>query len=61
MDEEFSIINSIVNEIYSSIEKTDNKEDYPFSIIKLGMTIWRYRVFKKISKALFKASKGLLK
>ncbi len=61
LDEEFQIINQLINSIYGSIEKDDDKSDYQFSILKLGMINWRYRVYKKNFKELHKASKGLLK
>jgi len=43
------------------MEKSDEKEDYPFSILKLGMINWRYRVYKKNHKLLLKAGKTLVK
>jgi hypothetical protein len=41
-------INEVVNRIYGGIEKDDDKEDYYFSILKMGLVIWRYRVFKRV-------------
>jgi hypothetical protein len=61
LDEQFQIINSIINEVYDSFEKNDDKEDTPFSIIKLGMVFWRQRVFNKNAKLLHKSSKALFK
>ena len=49
-----------MNSIYGTLEKDDDKEDYPFSILKLGMINWRYRVYKKNIKALHKSSKTLI-
>ena len=60
LDEEFSVINEIINSIYRSLNKDDDKEDYPFSILKLGMINWRYRVYKKNFKALHKSTKTLI-
>ena len=42
------------------MEKEDDKEDYPFSILKLGMILWRYRVYKKNIQALHKSAKTLI-
>jgi hypothetical protein len=44
-------------EAYASIEKSDSKEDYSYSILKLGLLTWRKRVFKPNKKSLIKASK----
>jgi hypothetical protein len=60
LDEEFYTINQIVNSIYGTVEKADDKEDYPFSILKLGMINWRYRVYKKNISALHKSTKTLV-
>lgn len=46
LDEEFLTLSQIVNDIYSAVEKDDDKEDYPFSILKLGLITWKQLVFK---------------
>lgn len=46
---------AIVNQIYKELERDDDKEDVPFSFAKLGVIVWRYRVYKKNQKALTKA------
>jgi len=51
----------VINTIYDDLEKTDDKDDGPFSILKLGIIIWNNRVFNKYSKVLFKSSKVLFK
>ena len=40
--------------------KDEDKEDFPFSILKLGMINWRYIVYKKNQKLLFKAGKHII-
>lgn len=51
-------INEVVNRIYGGIEKDDDKEDYQFSILKMGLVIWRYRVFKRAQKQILKATES---
>ena len=34
----------MINEIYDCIEPYDDKESYPFSVIKLGIVIWNEEV-----------------
>lgn len=47
LDEELSGVSSVVNSVYSGVEKDDDKDDTPFSFLKLGNILWRYRVYKK--------------
>ena len=60
LDDEFSTLSQIVNSLYSLIDKDDEKFDYDFSILKLGMINWRYRVYKKNKHFLFKSVKSLM-
>lgn len=47
----------MINEIYNGIETHDEKEDVPFSILKLGLTIWQTKVMcKKNIKILMKTT-----
>lgn len=50
-----------MNEFYSKIEKNDDKDDYPFSILKSGVTIWKCKVFQTHNRTLLKAAKLLSK
>ncbi len=61
LDSEMHGINSVVNHIYSGIERDDDKEDYKFSILKMGLVIWRYRVFKRAQKQILKAAENNIK
>jgi len=61
IDEEFEHINWIINDLYDSVEKEDDKEDYPFSILKMGLITWRYNVKKPNQKTLFKSVKICIK
>jgi hypothetical protein len=61
LDSDFQPFNALVNRIYSSLEKDDDKDDYPFSILKMGMVIWRYRVYKRVQKQVLKASEVVVK
>lgn len=47
LDEQLQGINELVNSMYSDLEKNDDKEEYPFSILKLGLITWKERVFDK--------------
>lgn len=55
LDLELGGVCELVNTIYRDLERDDDKEDVPFSIVKLGVVIWRYRVYKRNQKALTKA------
>jgi hypothetical protein len=61
LDSDFQPFNALANRIYSSLEKDDDKDDYPFSILKMGMVIWRYRVYKRVQKQVLKASEVVVK
>lgn len=61
LDSDLKGVSAIVNSIYGQLEKDDDKEDYPFSVLKMGMMIWRYRVYKKNQKILLKASETIMK
>ncbi len=37
----------MLNDVYNALEKEDDKEDYPFSILKLGLITWKQTVTKK--------------
>ena len=39
-----------MNFLYSEVEKNDDKEDVPFSILKNGALWWKKRVFNKLKK-----------
>jgi len=51
----------VVNEVYSRLEREDDKEDLGFSVLKLGMVLWRYRVYKRSQAQLQKACTSNLK
>lgn len=57
LDIEFREISLMVNELYLLLDREDEKEDFPFSVLKIGIVTWRYRVFKKNKKTLFSCSK----
>jgi hypothetical protein len=61
LDEQLLQINTIINEIYNDINKNDDREDYPFSILKLGLLTWRNRVYNKCAKNLNKCSKIIVR
>lgn len=61
LDLEFQGVSTVVNNVYKDIEKNDDKEDLPFSFLKLGSVLWRYKVYKKNQKTLLKGSESLLK
>lgn len=54
-------LNHLVNGVYGDLEKNEDKEDYPFSLLKLGLIIWRNRVFQRNRKLLLKTSKMVLR
>ncbi len=50
-------MSTIINSLYNTVEKEDDKEDIPFSILKMGLIIWRYTVFKPNEKMILKSVK----
>ncbi|CDW75481.1 UNKNOWN [Stylonychia lemnae] len=61
LDEEFQSLNQIVNDLYNTIEKNDDKEDYQFSILKMGCIVWKHIVQKTNRKQMLKSVKVIFK
>ncbi len=61
IDKQFTLINSMINDLYTTLEKHDEKEDSDFSFLRLGVLIWKHNVYNKSSKVLMKVAKGLFK
>jgi len=47
--------------LYSEVEKNDDKEDVPFSILKNGAIWWKKRVFNKLKKEVATEVKAIVK
>ena len=60
LDQNFAVVNKMVNKIYGAIEKdqdTDSDDPQLFSIVRWGMQLWHRKVYKKVYKSLEKAVK----
>mmetsp|Transcript_39896 Transcript_39896/g.29433 ORF Transcript_39896/g.29433 Transcript_39896/m.29433 type:complete len:102 (-) Transcript_39896:1279-1584(-) len=50
MDIKVEGLNLIVGNLYCLLEKNDDKEDLPYSLLKFGAIQWRKRVFGRFKK-----------
>lgn len=59
IDQQFSRINKVVNDVYSVIEKDDDVDEdaQQFSILRQAMIIWNRKVFKNFIKMINKGLK----